>query len=308
MLSACDAIGLAERIGSEAPTRSLMSHDSGTHSQSRQRRGLITGAGSGLGRAIAIQLGREGWELALGDIDVKTCEETAQQVRAIGGRARVELLDIASADQWSALVSRLKSQWSVLDLLVNVAGISAEGNVGDFPLANWRQVLDVNLLGAIYGCHFCRDWLVANPAGAHVINVASAAPFFSGPSIGAYSVSKAGVISLSETLYAELRPCGVGVSVVCPGFFLTNLLRDAHFQHEQVRALAERMMRNAPITAEDVARAAVRAIRRKQLYVVLPFRMRMLWWLRRLFPTPMMRLVAWMGAKRTAILKTTATS
>jgi len=278
-----------------------MADHSPAHRESRRRRGLITGAGSGLGRAIAIQLGRGGWELALADIDVKTCEETAQRVRAIGGLARVELLDISSLEQWSVLVSRLKNEWPVLDLLVNNAGIAAEGKIGDFPLADWRQVLNVNLLGTIYGCHFCHDWLVANPDGAHVINVASAAAFLCAPGMGAYSVSKAGVISLSETLYAELRPLGVGVSVVCPGFFQTNLLEDAHFQDDQQRAFAQRLMRDSPISAENVARAAVRAIRRKQLYVVLPFRARALWWLRRLWPTTIMRFVAWAAARKRAI-------
>jgi NAD(P)-dependent dehydrogenase (short-subunit alcohol dehydrogenase family) len=209
---------MGTQSGRKTPPRSLMSIHSRTHLESRQRRGLITGAGSGLGRAFATELGREGWEL-----DVADCEKTAQQVRALGGQARVEALDISSADQWSALVDRLRTDWPSLNLLVNNAGIGVQGNIGDCPIDDWRHVIDVDLFGAIYGCHFCRDWLMAGSGGAHVINVASAAPFFNSPGMGPYSVSKAGVISLSETLYAELHRRGLGVSVLCPGFFPTQV-------------------------------------------------------------------------------------
>jgi NAD(P)-dependent dehydrogenase (short-subunit alcohol dehydrogenase family) len=277
-----------------------MPNHSSPPAQARQRRGLITGAGSGLGRAFAIELARERWELALCDINLATCEETAQQVRTLGGRARVESLDISSVEQWSAVVQRLKVDWPVLDLLVNNAGIGVQGNIGDCPIADWQQVLAVDLFGAIYGCHFCRDWLVANSDGAHVINVASAAPFFNSPGMGPYSVSKAGIVSLSETLYAELHPRGVGVSVVCPGFFPTQVLEDAHFQDERKRALARRLMRDSPITAQDVAQAALRAMRRRRFYVVLPFRVRAFWCLRRWFPRSTLRVVAWFAARAEA--------
>ncbi|HEY1784171.1 MAG TPA: SDR family NAD(P)-dependent oxidoreductase, partial [Pirellulales bacterium] len=177
-----------------------------------------------------------------------------------------------------------------------------QGNIGDCPIDDWRHVIAVNLCGAVYGCHFCRDWLLAAPAGAHVINVASAAPFINSPGMGPYSVSKAGVISLSETLYAEQHRHGLGVSVVCPGFFPTQVIERAHFQDEQKRALAERLMHDSPITAQDVARAAIRAMQRKEFYVVLPWRVRIFWSLRRLFPQTTLRLGAWVAAKGEKVL------
>jgi NAD(P)-dependent dehydrogenase (short-subunit alcohol dehydrogenase family) len=280
-----------------------MTNHSSTQAATRQRRGLVTGAGSGLGRAFALELGREHWELALCDVDVTGCEATAEQVRAIGGQARVEKLDVSSADQWSELIGRLKTGWPQLDLLVNNAGIGVQGNIGDLPLDDWRHVVDIDLFGAVYGCHFCRDWLVSNPDGGHVINVASSAPFFNSPGMGAYSVSKAGVISLSETLYAELEPRGLGVTVVCPGFFPTQVTERAHFQDERKRAVAERLMRDSPITAQDVARAAIRAMRRRDFYVVLPLRVRMFWWLRRMFPRTVLRVVAWVANRGEAVLE-----
>jgi short-subunit dehydrogenase len=176
-------------------------------------------------------------------------------------------------------------------------------NIGDCPIDEWRHTIDVDLFGAIYGCHFCRDWLLANPDGAHVINVASAAPFFNSPGMGPYSVSKAGVVSLSETLYAEVRRCGISVSVVCPGFFPTRVIENTHFQDERKKAVAERLMRESPITAHDVARAAVRAMYRKEFYVVLPWRVRIFWWLRRQFPRTTLRIAAWATARGEEILE-----
>ena len=204
------------------------------------------------------------------------------------------------------MVDRLRTGWPSLNLLVNNAGIGVQGNIGDCPIDDWRHVIDVNLFGAIYGCHFCRDWLLADSGGGHVINVASAAAFANTPGTGPYSAGKAGVVSLSETLYAELHRRGLGVTVVCPGFFASQVCEDAHFQDERVRALAKRLMRESPITAQDVARAAVRAMHRGEFYVVLPWRVRFFWWLRRLFPRTTLRAVAWVTARGEKALQKSA--
>jgi NAD(P)-dependent dehydrogenase (short-subunit alcohol dehydrogenase family) len=253
---------------------------------------IITGAASGLGRALAVRLAQDGWQIALADIDLPGCRETAALVEQAGGAARVEQLDVTDPQAWSDLVERLQREWDHLDLLVNNAGVACSGEIGDLPLANWHWAIDVNLFGVIHGCHACRDWLVRNPRGSHVVNIASAAAIVSAPTMAAYNVSKAGVVALSETLYAELRGRGVGVTVVCPGFFATNLLAGARFHTDAERDSAGRLMNGARLSAEVVARAIVRAISRKQLYLVLPARARIYWRLRRLWPTAMMKLVA----------------
>src|SRR5690606_26329534 len=106
-------------------------------------------------------------------------------------------------------------------------------------------LLSINLHGVIYGCHTFVPWLKENPHGAHLINTASLAAFLAVPEMGAYNVAKAGVLARSETLYAELRPHGVGVTVLCPGFFQTGLLERGRFNHEYARGVARDFMRSA---------------------------------------------------------------
>lgn len=245
---------------------------------------MITGAASGLGRMLALALARDGWQIALADVDTAGLAETLRQVVAAGGQGRAAPLDVTSPDQWQALCGNLQADWPQLDLLVNNAGVACAGEVGSFALEDWRWAVDINLFGAIYGCHVCIPWLKQNPRGAHIVNVASIAAMFAAPGMAPYSVAKAGVVALSETLYVELTPHGVGVSVVCPGFFASDLVAKGRFQDEQLRKAAQNFTLSARITADDVAQAVIRGIARRQLYIVLPARARWLWRLKRWAP------------------------
>lgn len=253
----------------------------------------MTGAGSGLGRAICLRLARDGWHLALADVDIHGAAETLRLVREAGGDGRVEPLDVTSEEQWTSLKSRLQEDWPQLDLLVNNAGIGASGELGTFSLEQWRRVMDVNLWGVIYGCHCMVDWLKQNPHGAHLINTASFAALATAPSMGGYNVSKAGVLALSETLYGELQPYGIGVTVICPLFFRTNLLKDWPAGSEIERRAAEFYTDQADFTAEDVANAAVRAMQRKQLYVIMGRKARWYWRMKRLMPRTFLKLISY---------------
>lgn len=250
----------------------------------RRRHALITGAASGLGRALAVRLARDGWHVAVCDVDENGGRETVSLVERAGGTAQLERLDVTVPAEWEALRERLRRQWERIDLLVNNAGVSGAGEVGRFPLEDWRWILDVNLFGVIHGCHSFVDWLAENPHGAHIVNTASMAAVVSAPTMGGYSVSKAAVVSLSETLYAELLHRGVGVTVLCPGFVSTNLLDGGRWHRPALKERARAYFAESRITADDVAEATLRAVRRRQLYVVLPLRGRIFWWLKRLVP------------------------
>ncbi len=257
-----------------------------------RRTAIVTGAASGLGRALAVRLARDGWSIALADINAAGSEETKQLVEAAGGQAFFEPLDITQCDQWEALRQRLRGRWEHLDLLVNNAGIGGSGEVGRFSLDDWRRLLEINLFGAIQGCHVMVDWLKTNPHGAHLINTASFAAMASAPSMAAYNVAKAGILALSETLYAELRPHDVGVTVICPLFFRTNLLANWPCTTEAERRATEFYTENAGFGADDVAQAAVRAMQRGRLYVVLGSKARWYWRMKRLMPQSFLNLIA----------------
>lgn len=229
--------------------------------------------------------------MALCDVDVPACRETLREVEAAGGEGRIEALDVACSDQWHALRARLECDWPQLDLLVNNAGVCGSGEVGEFSLDDWHWLLSTNLSGVIYGCHTMVDWLKANPRGGHIINMASIAAFVSGPTMAAYNVAKAGVVALTETMAAELATSGVSLSVVCPGFVQTGLLDRGRFATQVQHKSARWYMQRAALKPEDVAEAAVRAMRRKQLYVVLPRRARLLWQFKRLSPGLFLRTI-----------------
>ena len=253
-------------------------------SDANSRNALVTGAASGLGRALAVMLAREGWQIALADVNDAGTAETLRLIEAAGGRGRAEHLDVTQPDQWQSLVGGLRADWPALDLLVNNAGVACSGEVGAFSLEDWRWAIDTNLFGAIYGCHVCVDWLKQNPGRAHIVNVASVAAPLAAPGMAPYSVPKAGVLALSETMFVELAPHGVGVSVVCPGFFASDLVAKGRFQKDREREAAENFTLAARITADDVAAAILKAVARRKLYVILPARARWLWRFKRLLP------------------------
>lgn len=251
----------------------------------RHKTAIITGAASGLGRALAVRLAREGWTIALADVNDVGSEETLQLIKQAGGDGFVEHLDVRHIDEWEALRDRLKARWEHLDLLVNNAGVAGSGLVGEYSIENWHWIVDINLWNGINGCHTCVDWLKSNPRGAHIINTCSLAAIVSAPTMAAYNVTKAGMLALSETLYGELRPYRVGVTAVCPAVFRTNLLDNARWCHDAERTLFLKAFNEAKMTADDVAEATVRAMKRKQFYVLVPFESRVNWYLKRLAPT-----------------------
>ena len=258
----------------------------------RQRYALVTGGGSGLGRAFCRRLAHQGWHVACADVDQAAAEQTLAQIRDAGGSGQAEPLDVTDAAAWDALCDKLRREWPRLDLLVNNAGICAAGEIGAAPLEDFDRVLDVNLRGTLIGCHTMVPWLQETAPGGHVVNIASIAGVLPAPSMGAYNISKAGVVSLSETLYAELRLLGIGVTVVLPGFFPSELVSRGHFASAAHRRLAERYTRQAQITAEEVVDRTLHGIDRGKLYVAVGRRVRWLWRLKRLSSTTLLRLAS----------------
>ncbi len=256
------------------------------------RYAIVTGAASGLGRALSIELAKDGWHIALADVNDAGAEETLEQVRQAGGDGQVEHLDVTQPEQWQALRDKLQPSWPGLDLLVNNAGVGCAGNVGEMPLDDWQWIVQINLWGAIYGCHTMVDWMKKNPHGAHIVNVASMAAIVSAPGMAPYNVTKAAMVSLSETLHGELKPYHIGATAVCPAFFPTGILEHGRFHKADQRKVANVLMSHSRATAEDVAKKVVRAVKRKQLYVFAPGVATFFWRLKRMMPKALLGFVA----------------
>lgn len=245
-------------------------------------RAVVTGAGSGLGRAIATELGGRGARLLIADIDEAGGRQTVEALRSSGVTAHFRRCDVRSADDVEALAVEAEALFGGADLIVNNAGVAVSGRVGEVPLDDWRFIVEVNLYGVVHGCHAFVPRFVAQGRG-HVLNVASAAGLLSMPEMGPYNVTKAGVVALSETLHAELAPSNVGVTVLCPTFFKTNLMSTARGPTHHVDA-AGKMMQRARTDASEVARAALDALDARRLYAVPMVDGRALWSVKRATP------------------------
>jgi NAD(P)-dependent dehydrogenase (short-subunit alcohol dehydrogenase family) len=245
---------------------------------------VVTGAASGLGREIAAALLRDGWRVACVDLPEALAGAADWEDAPPGGQPLAAGFDVRDLAGWRTLHDRLRAEWPALDLLVNNAGVGATGEVGTLPEAQWRRVLDTNLLGTALGCETFLPWLREHPRRSHVVNVASIAAILAPPSMAAYAASKAGVVALSEAIAAECPRGRPGVTVVCPGFFRSGLLGTWHFTSAVEQREARRRMDAALWDSRRVAGRVLRAVHRNRRYVVVGLQARWLWRLKRLAP------------------------
>jgi NAD(P)-dependent dehydrogenase (short-subunit alcohol dehydrogenase family) len=258
----------------------------GTHRRSHDAAAVITGAGSGIGRAFAIELARRGGRVVCSDVADDTAATTADAIKAAGGQALATRCDVTSIEDVTQL-AKTAQDWlgGAPTVVINNAGVGAGGQpIGEVPLDDWQWVLDINLWGPIHGCHVFAPILrdAGQPAG--IINVASAAAFGAAPGMAAYNVSKAGVLSLSETLSAELSGTGINVTALCPTFVKTNIVSSGRIS-EASTALADRLMRWTGFSPERVARTCLDTNDRGGLYCMPQPDARFGWGVKRFTPT-----------------------
>ncbi len=188
------------------------------------RVGVITGAASGIGRAMAVAFAAEGMHLALADVEEGPLGDTAELVRAEGVNALAVPTDVSDPEAVEHLAERTVSELGGLHLACNNAGVSAGGLSWEVDLDTWNWVLGVNLFGVIHGLRSFTPRMVAS-GGGHIVNTASMAGLTSPPGMSPYNVSKHAVVTLSEAMAVELSMTHpeVGISVLCPGWVRTRI-------------------------------------------------------------------------------------
>ncbi len=244
---------------------------------------VITGAASGLGRALALRYAALGWQVGVTDRDVPGAQAVLEEVRAAGSDGFVQALDVTRSDDFEALAETVRKTWSGLDAMVNNAGVASGGTVEATSDEDWHWVLEIDLLGVVRGCRMAVPLLRQN-GGGHIINVASFAGVAAAPGMASYNVAKAGVISLSETLRAEVHNDGTSVTVACPAFFRTNLMQSFRSPHADQDKLVDKLISRARLSAEDIAQEIVRAAQAKQFMVIPQKRARRQYLLKRISP------------------------
>ena len=250
----------------------------------RNAAAVVTGAGSGIGRAFALEIARRGGRVVCSDINLQGARETVSLIEGDGGVATAVQTDVSQLDQVEALAADAE-RWldGPVDLLINNAGVGAGGRpVGETSMEDWHWVLGVNLWGVIHGCHVFAPKLRAHGRGG-IINVGSTASFAAAPTMGPYNVSKSAVLALTETMAAEFQGSGLHITALCPTFVKTNIMRDGRIA-AGASGFANRIMKWTGIEAEGVARLTLDALDRKQLYVLPQLDARTIWRMKRLAP------------------------
>ncbi|KAB1986579.1 SDR family oxidoreductase [Streptomyces triticiradicis] len=235
---------------------------------------LVTGAGSGIGRATALAFAEAGARVVAVDRDAQGAARTAETARLVGSPAAwAETTDVGDERAMEELAAKVAAAYGVVDVLVNNAGIGLAGSFFDTTAEEWRKVLDVNLWGVIHGCRLFGGQMAERGQGGHIVNIASAAAYQPSRALPAYSTSKAAVLMLSECLRAELAGRDIGVSAVCPGFVDTGITSTARFagtdaaEEEQRRKKSARLYGLRGYPPEKVADAILRAVVRDEAVV-----------------------------------------
>ena len=242
----------------------------------------MTGAASGIGRAIALELARAGADLFLLDVDTERLNQTASDAQALGVEALARRCDVGQPAEIAASVEAMLEAWGYLDILVNNAGVTFYGPTTTMTAQQWDWLLGINLLAPIQFTRELLPILLLRPE-AHILNVASIGGLVAGPRLTAYFTSKFGLVGFSESLRADLAGSRVGVTALCPGLVRTGLWESAVQGRTTKRRLVPPKL--VSTTPEKVAAKALRAIRRNRGLQLVTLLARVLYLIKRISPT-----------------------
>ena len=244
---------------------------------------IVTGGGSGIGRAVCVRLGQLGAGVVVSDIDVEGAQETAAIIAGAGGQAQALYLDVTREADVRRLINETADEKGCLDFIFNNAGIGIIGDERDKTLAHWEKIFNINLYGVVYGTLAAYRVMVKQGHG-HIVNTASLAGLIPAPMEGAYGASKHAVVGLSTSLRAEGAALGVKVSVVCPGFINTPIFDTSPVLNADRDTLMEKIPESVLYDVSKAARDILRGVERNHARIVFPFHARFLWYLYRLHP------------------------
>jgi NAD(P)-dependent dehydrogenase (short-subunit alcohol dehydrogenase family) len=234
---------------------------------------VITGGASGIGRALAERLAREAVKIVVADVDDVGLEAVVTAIRGRGGEALAVRTDVTDLAQVRALADRAFDAFGRVHILCNNAGVAVWGSLESATHRDWQWVLGVNLWGVIHGLEAFLPRMIAQREGGHVVNTASMAGLVATRGLGIYNTSKYAVVGLSETLVKDLKPHGIGVSVLCPMGVATRIResdrhRPATLRNDALTAAEPVELMGRTLAPETVAEMVVNAIRDDRLYVI----------------------------------------
>lgn len=248
-----------------------------------QKRVLITGAASGLGKALAFRWAKAGANICVADINQERGDEVITELKKLGVDAFYQHCDVTSEDDIQLTKQAVLEHFKGIDLIVNNAGVATVGGLQEESVDQWQWVLDINVVGPVRVTRAFHSLLQESSDG-YVLNVASQAGLTSLPMMGSYAASKAAMVSFSETMRLELAEDDIGVSVLCPAFFKTNLDESVRSGNPAMKGVVTKLLDKATITADDVADAAFNAVQKGEFMIQTHPEGRKASLLKRLFP------------------------
>jgi NADP-dependent 3-hydroxy acid dehydrogenase YdfG len=247
---------------------------------------VITGAGSGIGRATAMAFAQEGARLHITDIDEARISAVADEITSMGAEATPYTVDSADRKAMEEFAEAVYAAAGRVDILHNNAGIALGSTIDQTSLEEWEKIINVNLWGVIYGIHFFLPRMI-DQGGGHIVNTASAAGLAGFPTLGPYTATKFAVVGISEVMSMELARYGIHTTALCPGIIATNIVRDSKVavpdkdgQNIKDKAVAFYAERGAP--PERVARDVLKAVRRKTPLMPSPYHVYPIWIIKRI--------------------------
>jgi NAD(P)-dependent dehydrogenase (short-subunit alcohol dehydrogenase family) len=245
------------------------------------RTAFITGGASGIGLALGYAFAKAGMKVMLADVETGALEQAVSGLREVTPDARGIHCDVADADSVARAAQATYDAFGHVHVVCNNAGVAAGGGIDQISLDSWRWVIDVNLMGVVHGIRSFLPHIRAHGEGGHIVNTASMAGMNGGLGLSPYTASKFAVVGMSEGLSVQLKPHGIGVSVLCPSFVRTRIgdsgrnrparygrpvpLDPANPAAVMVAEIAKRL--EAGLDAADVAARVLAAIRDDDLYV-----------------------------------------
>jgi NAD(P)-dependent dehydrogenase (short-subunit alcohol dehydrogenase family) len=237
---------------------------------------VVTGGGSGIGRAMALAFAREGMDVAICDVELAPAEKVAGEVRAIGTKALAARVDVTDRAAMGAFADRVYQELGSCDILCNNAGVVTFKPVQQMADSDWDWVVGVDLIGVINGCKAFLGRMAKAGRGGHIVNTSSIAGMIAGatPGIASYTTAKFGVVGMSEGMANDLVAVDIGVSVLCPGGVKTRIAAAGRNRPEQFGgpeappAAMVAGMQQAGMEPDDVARLVVRAVKENQLHIM----------------------------------------
>lgn len=251
---------------------------------------LVTGGGSGIGRSLCLELAKNGAEVAVGDVNAAAAACVVSEIEETGGTAVSITVDISVPSQVEIAVQTVVDRFGRLDFMFNNAGIAIVAEMYHMDLERWKRIIDINLMGVIYGTHYAYQVMCRQGSG-HIINTASLGGLVPGPLRSAYITGKFGVVGLTLSLRTESGKYGVRASVVCPGAVKTPIFQTAEMIGNDRRKSEEGLKKTKMMDPDAAAEKILHGVARNKGIIVMDPVTKSLWGLFRFSPALFERLV-----------------